>query len=149
MPNSLIKIRINVNYKKYTNSTPLVTSDDSYRFFMSIWDKGTIELQESYYILCVDSDGCVIGWRCINIGCSDRTTVDIRTTMCVAIGSGASKLIVAHNHPSGSLEPSGLDIDFTKRLRIITDVVDIQLVDHLIITKINHYSFYGRGLLVG
>lgn len=143
MPNSIIKI----SYKKHILSPPLLSSDDCYKYFLKVWDKGTIQLQESYYILCVDSDGCVICWRCINIGCSDHVTIDIKTTLCCAIGSGASKLIVAHNHPSGNLEPSHLDLVFTKRLKAIADVADIILIDHLILSRVGYYSFFNVGVI--
>lgn len=53
----------------------------------------------------------------------------------------------AHNHPSGNLKPSQADLDITKKLKNSCDLLDISLLDHLIITKDNYFSFADEGLI--
>jgi DNA repair protein RadC len=59
----------------------------------------------------------------------------------------AAGIIIFHNHPSGNLQPSKVDIRFTERLKAGCDVMDIKLMDHLIIAENGYYSFADEGLL--
>ena len=59
----------------------------------------------------------------------------------------ASGLILAHNHPSGNLEPSNEDLNMTRRMKDLTKLLDITLLDHIIIAGDKYLSLYQRGLM--
>jgi DNA repair protein RadC len=75
------------------------------------------------------------------------TTVDPKIIYKIALEELASCIIVAHNHPSGNLAPSQADIDLTKKLKEAGRFLDIQMMDHLIITHQNYFSFADEGLI--
>jgi len=73
--------------------------------------------------------------------------VDIRIILGVALKCGASSIIMIHNHPSGKLIPSDTDKLITKRLKEACELIDINLMDHLIFSKDGYYSFADNGIL--
>ena len=76
-----------------------------------------------------------------------QVTVPLPKVMRMAVKSGCSGLVVAHNHPSGELRPSKGDLAFTKRLSVATESVDITILDHLIFNCGKPFSFRRQGLL--
>ncbi len=83
----------------------------------------------------------------ISIGLVNRTVVHPREVFYPAIIQNACAIIIAHNHPSGRLDPSPEDIEITRRLREASEVLGIALLDHLIIGRTGFYSFVEHGLL--
>jgi DNA repair protein RadC len=75
------------------------------------------------------------------------TVVDVRLIFAVALKCNACGIIVSHNHPSGNAKPSDADISLTKKIKKCSDLLDITLIDHLIITKNIFYSFSNEGML--
>jgi DNA repair protein RadC len=75
------------------------------------------------------------------------TVVDVRIVIKSALEKLASSIIVAHNHPSGNLKPSAMDIDMTKKLKAACAIMDIELRDHLIVGHNTYYSFLDNGML--
>ena len=73
--------------------------------------------------------------------------VDNRLVLKTALELGAVGIALAHNHPSGSLEPSQADIKLTKKLKIAANSLDIRILDHLIITEKAYYSFADEDIL--
>ena len=139
---------LKISYKRLPLIDSITCSDDIYNFFMKHWDKGTLEMQEQVYVMCMDSNNGVICYKRIGIGNDRESIIDVKLAMACAIGCYCSKIVVAHNHPSGSLRPSQDDIEATYKLNKATLVMDIVLMDHLIITTRGYYSFYNDGLLV-
>jgi len=83
----------------------------------------------------------------ISIGLVNRTVVHPREVFYPAIIQNACAIIIAHNHPSGRLDPSPEDREITHRLREASEVLGIALLDHLIIGRTGYYSFVEHGLL--
>jgi DNA repair protein RadC len=77
----------------------------------------------------------------------NKSLVHPREVFAPAIELRAASLIVAHNHPNGQLQPSEADIEITKRLTKSADILGIELLDHLIITKQGYFSFEEEGLI--
>jgi len=75
------------------------------------------------------------------------TAVDVRLIMQEAITSGATNLIVCHNHPSGSLRPSQKDLELTKQINQAAKLFNIHLTDHIILHKRSYFSFLEEGIL--
>ena len=86
--------------------------------------------------------------RCrISQGGVQATVVDQRLIVKRALELLTTRIILVHNHPSGSAKPSGADHDITKKVREATSLFDIQLLDHIIITETESYSFKSNGAL--
>ena len=75
------------------------------------------------------------------------TVADPKLIFVAALKSGATGVLLAHNHPSGNLTPSQADIDLTRKIKEGGKLLEIQLLDHLIITSEGYYSFADEGLL--
>jgi DNA repair protein RadC len=75
------------------------------------------------------------------------TLVDSRLIFKQALELSATGLILCHNHPSGTLKPSASDISLTNKIKKGGDVLDIKVLDHLIITEKEYYSFADEGIL--
>ena len=76
----------------------------------------------------------------ISIGSATGTVINYREVVQIALLANSSAIIIAHNHPSGNLKPSEADFRVTKQLKSIVKVLDIELLDHLIITSEGFYS---------
>lgn len=94
------------------------------------------------YFVCLTLDGAnrLIAKRVVTIGTLTTSLVHPREVFADAIADRAASIIVAHNHPSGSLEASTADQEVTNRLRQVGELLGISLVDHIIITKDNFQS---------
>ncbi|HUX42898.1 MAG TPA: DNA repair protein RadC [Rectinemataceae bacterium] len=99
--------------------------------------------------ICASLNGAheLIAIRVVSIGLVNRTVVHPREVFADPIVDRACAVIVAHNHPSGRLEPSPEDMDITKRLRKAGEVIGIDLLDHLIFDADAWLSLVERGLL--
>jgi DNA repair protein RadC len=90
----------------------------------------------------------VLGILEISKGGISGTVTDVRLIFQAAIKANASGIIVCHNHPSGNLNPSESDTKLTQKIKEAGNLMDIQLLDHLILTTDdNYYSFADNGLL--
>ena len=89
------------------------------------------------YFVCLTLDGAnrLIAKRIISIGTLTSSLVHPREVFADAITDRAASIIVAHNHPSGSLSPSTADLDVTERLREAGELLGITLIDHILLTK--------------
>ena len=89
----------------------------------------------------------ILNIRVISIGLIDRAPVHPREVFADALTDRASAIIVAHNHPVGSLEPSAADIDITAQLKAAGDIIGLSLLDHIIFNKTDYFSFLESGRL--
>lgn len=103
--------------------------------------------QEHFVAITINGANCVITRRTVFIGTLNRSLVHPREIFIDAISDRAAGLILVHNHPSGSFEPSLEDVTMTKRLAEASAIVGIPIVDHVIIGGNGHYSFEGNGLI--
>jgi DNA repair protein RadC len=96
--------------------------------------------QEYFVLLTLDGANRLIGKYTISIGTLTASLVHPREVFAPAIADRAASIIVAHNHPSGSLDPSPADKEVTERLRDAGQLLGISLADHIVITKTNFRS---------
>jgi len=101
------------------------------------------------HFLCASINGAneILNIRVVSIGLIDRTPVHPREVFADALSDRASAIIVAHNHPTGSLEPSAIDVEVTGQLKSAGSVVGIALLDHIIFNQKGFYSFLEKGLM--
>lgn len=140
---------IQVSYDRSTRKS-LGNLSDNYQtaaFIRSIIPPGELQLQEHFVVLYLSQSLEVLGYYKHTKGTIAGVMVDPRIILGVALKSLAVGIIVAHNHPSGSLRPSEEDIALTEKLRKAAELHDIRLIDHLIITKSSYYSFSAQGQL--
>ncbi|SFZ98940.1 DNA repair protein RadC [hydrothermal vent metagenome] len=105
--------------------------------------------KQQEYFLCMTLDGAshIINTRTVFIGTLNQSLVHPREVFSDAISDRAAGIIIAHNHPSGTLEASRADIRITERLNEVAKLVGIELLDHVILVKDGYYSFSDEGLL--
>ncbi|MCX6303301.1 MAG: JAB domain-containing protein [Bacteroidia bacterium] len=133
---------LKVHYCKKPKDCISVTSPDiAYRIFLKMWDDSLINIQEQFCALFLNAQLEALGFRVISTGKLNSTTIDYQFLFSCALVCRASSIIVAHNHPSESPEPSNSDKVVTEQIRIIGEKLDINIDDHLIITKKGYYSF--------
>ena len=89
----------------------------------------------------------VVGCFEISRGTVDETAIYPREIATRALLTNAKAVIIAHNHPSGSLQPSEADLQTTKKIRDVLTMLGINLIDHIILTQNNYYSFADHNLL--
>lgn len=137
---------IELHYKYLSPEEVKVTSSlSAYEVLRSNWDANTIELQEEFKLLLLDRDNKVLGLYNLSKGGIAGTVVDIRLMMVVALKSKASAIILAHNHPSGNMKPSVNDRNLTKKIMDACRFLDIDLLDHIILSNKSYYSFKDSG----
>ncbi len=102
---------------------------------------------EEFWILFLNRSNKVINKMKLSQGGISGTVTDVRMVMKTAIEFLASGIIVCHNHPSGNLKPSESDSKITQKIKEAGNLIDIQLLDHLIISDKDYYSFSDNGLL--
>lgn len=109
----------------------------------------TIELQESFVVLYLNRANRVIGVYPVSKGGITGTVADTRLILAVALKTAACNIILVHNHPSGNLMPSRADEELTKKIKNAAIYMDIQLIDHLILSPEEnfYYSFAEEGIL--
>ncbi len=101
------------------------------------------------HFLCASINGAneILNIRVVSIGLIDRSPVHPREVFADALSDRASAVIVAHNHPSGGLEPSPSDIAITAQLKAAGTIVGIELLDHIIFNRTGYFSFLEEGEL--
>lgn len=105
------------------------------------------EKQEHFYVLHLDAKNHVVRSQQVHVGTLSMSVVGPREVFREAIREAASSIIVAHNHPSGDPTPSPEDIDITRKLKQIGELLDIPLLDHVIIGDPGFVSLRQKGVL--
>ena len=89
----------------------------------------------------------ILGYTLISEGGISETIADIRLIFQAALLTNSVALILAHNHPSGNLKPSRQDMEITKQVRDAALLMRIKVLDHIILTDAEYYSFADEGML--
>ena len=102
---------------------------------------------EEFWVIYLNSSNKVLMKSFLSKGGITSTSVDLRLILKSALQIGAVGLVLAHNHPSWALRPSGADKNITKKIKQAAEILDIKVVDHLIITENSYFSFADKRLL--
>lgn len=122
----------------------IITSKDAY----SVFYPDTVDLpHEEFWVLFLNRANFVISKVNISKGGVTGTVADAKLIFKQAIEQLACSVILCHNHPSGNLKPSEVDIKLTKQLKETGRVLEIPIVDHLIIADNSYFSFADEGIL--
>ena len=102
---------------------------------------------EEFWIIYTNNSNKVLQKQLLSKGCITGTLVDVRLVLKNALEFGATGLILAHNHPSGALQPSESDKQITQKLKTAAQSLDIKVLDHLIVTEKAYFSFADENMI--
>ena len=143
------EIKISVSFDKILKKSELMkitSSRDAYEIFKRVFNADTFDWCEEVVMLCVNNSNKVVGFYKISSGGMTGTVIDVRMIFTTALQCLATSIIIAHNHPSGTLIPSDADKAITKKIKEAGKFLDINVLDHLIITDENYFSFQDEGI---
>jgi len=125
----------------------ITQSSDCAEVFRQIWEEGTIEAYESFYLIGLNAANNLQGYARISVGGVSATVVDQRVVMRYLLEWNCTCFILAHNHPSGNTKPSHNDRQLTNDLKKAGEIMGFKLLDHIILTEKTYYSFADEGEL--
>lgn len=142
------EIEISYQPKIKASARPQITMPaDAYKLLIQTWDIRKIDFVEQFKVMLLNRSNRVLGICTLTSGSVSGTIVDPKLVFAVALAANATEIILAHNHPSGNLQPSEADHDITKKLKIAGEFLDLKVTDHLIVTTEGYYSFAHEGVL--
>ena len=139
---------ITVQYKTVNeiHKAKITSSRDSAEYLRSVYPID-IGHREAFLCLFLNRANNTIGHSLISIGGISGTVADGKVIFQHALSCSASAIILCHNHPSGNLEPSQSDINLTKKMKEFGSFIDMPILDHVILTEDDYYSFADYGIL--
>lgn len=139
---------IKLSYSRKGNcERSIASSRDAMEIFREHFDGDEMDYRESFFALYLNQANKVLGIKKISESGISSTLVDVRIVLQAALLCNASGIIVAHNHPSGNLNPSSSDVKMTAQIKEASKVMDMTLLDHVILTSDSHYSFADDGMI--
>ncbi|WP_231463840.1 JAB domain-containing protein [Pedobacter sp. Leaf132] len=143
----VIEIAYNPPFK--ISNLPLAnSSSELYSILQDNWNLNQPSLREEFKIILLNTKLRILGISTIAVGGTSSVAIDNKLIFSTALLANARGIILAHNHPSGNLKPSQTDIKITNRIIEGANLLDLEVFDHIIITKDNgYYSFADEGML--
>src|SRR6218665_995242 len=142
--NNISEIKVSYRSTKLPNKT-IGCSYDAFDLLKQSWNRNTIELFEEFKIILLNRASHVLGIYTVSSGGVAEVIADAKLIFSVALKTMASGIILAHNHPSGNLKPSEADKALTRSLTKAGAVLQINVLDHVILTASGYYSFADKG----
>ena len=102
---------------------------------------------EEFWVLYLNNSNKILAKTQMSKGGMTGTIVDVRIVMKQALQHSATAIVLVHNHPSGSLHPSKSDTQLTKKFKLAAESLDIKVLDHIIVTEKDYFSFADESLL--
>lgn len=127
-----------------TESPRVSTSEDAFKL---LEPRLAREMVEVMYVIGLDGQNNVVHMAEVARGGLHGCSVSARDILRIAIATGSSAIILAHNHPSGDPTPSVEDIEMTRRVVEAGDIVGISVVDHIVVCPGKHRSMLNLGLI--
>jgi DNA repair protein RadC len=124
----------------------ITSSRDAYNVIRQYYSDD-IEVYESFFILLLNRQNQTIGFAKISQGGIVGTVVDVKIIAKYCIDSLCSGVILAHNHPSGNTNPSEADKVITNKIVKALELIEVNVLDHIILTIDNYLSFGDQGIL--
>lgn len=132
------------NQSQVKDKIQIKSSSDAYNFLSFYMADLT---HEEFWVLFLNRANIVIAREQLSVGGIAGTVVDTRIILKKALEYLSSSMVLVHNHPSGNLQPSEEDKKLTKKIKDATSILDIQILDHLIISNKGYFSFADEGIL--
>jgi DNA repair protein RadC len=131
----------------FSGSPIIRSSADSVKIFREFWDEQSLTIYESFNVMLLNQANKVIGLYQHSKGGVTGTVADAEMVVLSAVKSLAKGVIISHNHPSGNLTPSQADIEMTNKIKNGLKILGVQLLDSIIITENEYYSFADEGIM--
>jgi len=132
---------------KASQRPQISSSKDAYDILLSSWNEDKIGFVEQFKILLLNRGNKVLGVYEVSTGGVTGTVADPRLIFAAALKANACAIILAHNHPSSNLKPSNADEQLTHKIKEGGRYLDIQILDHLVISTEGFYSMADEGLM--
>ena len=134
------------NHSKWERRVRIASSYTAGKYLVELFgDRNT----EAIYILCLDAQRRLINAALVNVGTVEEAPVYIRNIVETALLYQSVSVVLSHNHPGGSQSASGADIESTRQVIRAFELLDIAVLDHIIVSGANYYSFAENGGLLG
>lgn len=127
----------------------ILNSDDVYSIMQQILlrENKIRRNQEHFWVIGLNNANKILFIELVSLGAVNRVTIDPPDVFRMAIYKLAVKMILVHNHPSGNIEPSKADEDFTDRMLKVGKLIKIEVIDHLVISETEFTSFSSSGII--
>ena len=135
-----------VRRKKF-NTNKKITVTSSRQAYEAMYSLLSDIKHEEFWVLYLDRKNTIIGKKQISLGGISSTLVDLKIIFKHALDMLASGFILVHNHPSGNKNASSHDIKLTEKIKQGANLLDINLLDHIIIAGNDYYSFADNGMI--
>ncbi len=144
---SLAEIRVSYSHKVPSRDRIKISSSGDVHNVLQTIFADVMQHHERFEMILLDRSNRILGYHKVSEGGLTGTVVDPKIVFQVALKSNASSIILAHNHPSGQLNPSEADKAITNKLKEAGKFLDIPVLDHLIISEEGYYSFADDGII--
>lgn len=141
--NTIAEVHVNYLPKKQ-KQLKVSCSNDAEGFFRSIWSD-QISYREEMYVALLNRANMILGYNKLSVGGTSSTVVDMKMLMQLLLKTNTHSFILCHNHPSGHLKASHQDKELTKQVKAASKLLDIQLLDHLILSADSYISMADEG----
>jgi len=146
--NTVSEIELVYKNKVKASARPQIkSSKDSYHLLLRTWDVNKIEFVEQFKVILMNKAHRVLGIYELSTGGVTGTVADPKLIFMAALKANACCIILSHNHPSGNLKPSRADEDLTEKIKNAGRLLDINIIDHIILTNEGYFSFGDEGIL--
>jgi len=129
------------------NRVQISSSQQAYQVIKNTWDYDRMDLVEQFKIILLDYRLNCLGISELATGGTSKCLIDFKILWATALKGKAAKIIGVHNHPSGFPFPSEADLEINKKMVLAGELLDIKVVDQMIITSHDYYSFADNGLM--
>ena len=103
--------------------------------------------KEHFWVFALNQGNKILNIELVSMGGRKATTVDAAEVFRIPLLKSATRIILVHNHPGGTVTPSDADIDLTNRLQKVGDLLEVHVDDHIIVTKRAFFSFAANGIM--
>jgi DNA repair protein RadC len=139
-----LEISRRIGNQRWQTGEPLRSSEDVFRHFRDHLEK---EKRELFYVVLLNNKNRKIREVKISEGSLTASLVHPREVYNPVIRESAAAVIFVHNHPSGDPAPSPEDVDITRRLKEVGEVMGIRVLDHVVIGQDRYFSFSDKGMI--
>ena len=145
----LAEIKVTYKSKSRLKEKGIVSkSKESLAVLYPLFNSETIGFIEEFYMLLLNRANAVLGWVKLSSGGTVGTIIDKKIIAIIALQMNASGIILCHNHPSGNMKPSEIDIKITEAVNQACQLFEIKVLDHVIISPDGtYYSFADEGVM--
>ncbi|PQJ81053.1 hypothetical protein BTO18_16475 [Polaribacter porphyrae] len=141
------EIELHYNRTVFSEMKYIKSAEDVNKLIRTFIDTKRIDYKEFFWVLLLNYANRVLGISEISVGVSTHVTADVKEVTQLALLTASTQIIVIHNHPSGKLNPSKADENITAKIKKALNLFYIVLLDHLIITSEDYFSFADKHLL--